>query len=249
MLITGAKVFNVYRRVFEAKALRVRDGIFVDVDTGLIPAAGEEILDASGLFLVPGLTDIHIHIESSMTTPREFSRAVLPWGTTTVVADPHEIANVFGVEGIRCFMAQAAETELDIFFGLPSSVPSTSADLETTGGGIGPGEIRLLAANPAVLCLGEVMNARELSASADSRTNQILAAFREAKPGFPIEGHCPRIQGGELSAFIAAGVWADHTQQTPASIIEKIDKGMFIELQKKIDHAGKYRGYTGTPAL
>jgi adenine deaminase len=233
MLITGAKVFNVYRKVFEQKAIRVRDGIFVDVDLALVPAAGEEVLDASGLFLVPGLTDIHMHIESSMTTPREFSRAALPRGTTTVVADPHEIANVFGVQGIRCFAAQAAETELDIFFGLPSSVPSTSTELETTGGIIGPDEIRQLASDPAFLCLGEVMNARELSASADSRTRRILAAFREAKPGFPIEGHCPRIQGSELSAFIAAGVWADHTQQTPASILEKIDKGMFIELQKR----------------
>ncbi|GHV94912.1 adenine deaminase [Spirochaetia bacterium] len=257
MVITGARVFNVYRRVFEKKALRVQNGIFTDVDEKLTPAGDEEILDAGGLFLVPGLVDIHMHIESSMTVPREFSRAVLPWGTTTVVADPHEIANVFGIEGIRCFLSQASQApalskapasqaeavsiELDIFFGLPSSVPSTNPQLETTGGIIGPEEIRLLAAEPGVLCLGEVMNAHELAAcppqvgacSEASRTGQIIAAFQAAKPRFPIEGHCPKIQGSELSAFIAAGVWADHTYQTPASILEKIDKGMFIELQKK----------------
>jgi adenine deaminase len=165
------------------------------------------------------------------------------------VADPHEIANVFGVEGIRCFLSQASQasaceqaeasgTELDIFFGLPSSVPSTNPQLETTGGIIGPEEIRLLAAEPGVLCLGEVMNARELAGESsgeagNNRTGQIIAAFQAVKPRFPIEGHCPKIQGSELSAFIAAGVWADHTYQTPASILEKIDKGMFIELQKK----------------
>jgi len=234
MIITGAAIFNVYRRVFEKKTLRILNGIFVDVDKDILPDSGEEILDAQGLFIVPGLVDIHMHIESSMTVPHEFSRAVLPWGTTTVVADPHEIANVFGVEGIRSFMAQAAGTKLDIFFGLPSSVPSTNPGLETTGGFIGPQEIRTLAAEPGVLCLGEVMNARELRFdSGDSRTKQILSAFREQRPFFPIEGHCPKIRGAELSAFIAAGVWSDHTAQTPDSIPEKIDKGMFIELQKK----------------
>jgi adenine deaminase len=114
-------------------------------------------------------------------------------------------------------------------------VPSTDPSLETTGGVIGPEEIAALAEDPRVLCLGEVMNAEGLK---DGVTGSIIAAFKKARPGSPaipaiIEGHCPKITGSALSAFIAAGVWADHTHQTPASMLEKIDKGMFIEIQRK----------------
>lgn len=231
MLIHGARVFNVYRRRFEVRSVLVRDGLFAAVSAEIAVPPGELRLDAAGAYLVPGLVDIHMHIESSMTTPAEFSRAALPRGTTTVVADPHEIANVFGPEGIRAFMAQ--KTDIDIFYGLPSSVPSTNAELETTGGKIGSAEISELAADDRVVCLGEVMNAAELVAPGDTPTKRLLGAFRAAKPYAPIEGHCPRISGAELSAFIASGVWADHTQQTAASILEKVDAGMFIELQRK----------------
>jgi adenine deaminase len=236
MLIEGALVFNAFRRIFEKKSVLVRDGIFIDVaehiDKNAVPE--EERVFAEGLWLIPGLVDIHLHIESSMTFPGEFSRAVLPFGTCTAVADPHEIANVFGVEGIRQFMN--APAEMDIFYALPSSVPSTSARLETTGGSIGPEEIAELAADSRVVCLGEVMNARALCAGDDNRTKQILRSFARSRPRFPLpvlEGHCPKISGPALSAFIAAGVWADHTQQTPELMLEKIDKGMFIELQRK----------------
>jgi adenine deaminase len=231
MLIEGALVFNAFRKVFEKKSVLLRDGFFIDVAEHINADPREERVSAGGLWMIPGLVDIHLHIESSMTFPGEFSRAVLPHGTCTAVADPHEIANVFGVEGIRQFMDAAAE--MDIFYGLPSSVPSTNARLETTGGSIGPDEIAELAADSRVVCLGEVMNARELCAEGDNRTKQILRSFARARPRFPVEGHCPKISGPALSAFIAAGVWADHTQQTPELMLEKIDKGMFIELQRK----------------
>jgi adenine deaminase len=231
MLIDGALVFNVFRRIFERKSVLVRDGVFIDVAEHIEAGPGEERVAAEGRWLIPGLVDIHLHIESSMTFPGEFSRAVLPFGTCTAVADPHEIANVFGVEGIRQFMN--APAQMDIFYALPSSVPSTNARLETTGESIGPEEIAELAADNRVVCLGEVMNARELCAGGDNRTKQILRSFACSKPQFPIEGHCPKISGHALSAFIAAGVRADHTQQTPALMLEKIDKGMFIELQRK----------------
>jgi adenine deaminase len=231
VIVEGARVFNAFRKRFEEKSVLVRDGIFAAVSPGLDPPPGETRLDAAGAWLVPGLVDIHMHIESSMTVPTEFSRAVLPHGTTTVVADPHEMANVFGIEGIRAFME--ARTALDIFYGIPSSVPSTRAELETTGGRIGPDEVAALAADDRVLCLGEVMNAAELIDGGDTPTKRIIRRFREAKPRQPIEGHCPRIGGAELQAFIASGVWSDHTQQTPESILEKIGGGMFVELQRK----------------
>ena len=231
MIIRGAKVFNAFRRRFEEKSVLVRDGAFAALGAAAEASGDAELLDAEGAWLVPGLVDIHMHIESSMTVPSEFSRAVLPHGTTTVVADPHEIANVFGAEGIRAFMS--AETELDIFYGLPSSVPSTNSNLETCGGRIGPEEIADLAADDRVVCLGEVMNAAELIRGGDTRTKALIRAFKSVKPRAPIEGHCPKIGGADLAAFIASGVWADHTQQTSESLQEKIDSGMFIELQRK----------------
>jgi adenine deaminase len=243
MLIRGGRVFNVYRRIFEEKQVLLRKGIFQDIGDAL-PVRGEEELDAEGLYLVPGLVDIHMHIESSMTSPWEFSRAVLPAGTCTVAADPHEIANVFGIEGIRRFME--AQTALDIFYGIPSSVPSTNPSLETTGGLIGPEEVAALAKDPRILCLGEMMNAKELCSELCSelcagqgaepeknRTREILEAFKRERPFFPVEGHCPHLRGSELSAFIAAGVWSDHTLQDPESILEKVSKGMFLEIQRK----------------
>jgi len=247
VLIRRAKVFNVYLKRFAEGSVLVRDGLFAAVGEAAESAASAcgdaEVLDADGAWLVPGLVDIHMHIESSMTVPSEFSRAVLPHGTTTVVADPHEIANVFGAEGIRAFMdsggaaAGGAEgragPKLDIFWALPSSVPSTGARLETSGGALGPAEIAALAADPRVLCLGEVMNASELIAPGRTRTKDIVDAFRAVRPLAPVEGHCPKIYGAELAAFIASGVWADHTQQTPDSILEKTANGMFLELQRK----------------
>ncbi len=231
MFLERARVFNVYRRCFEEKNVLVRDGIIQAVSAGLIPPQGVVRVDGAGAWLVPGLVDIHMHIESSMTVPSEFSRAVLRHGTTTVVTDPHEIANVFGVAGIRAVMAQ--KTALDIFYGIPSSVPSTNPALETTGAVLGPDEIAELAADERVLCLGEVMNAAELLATQDTPTKRLIQRFHQVRPRLPIEGHCPKLTGAELSAFIASGVWSDHTQQTPESILEKVSNGMFLQLQQK----------------
>lgn len=233
MLIEGALVFNAYRRRFEEKSVLVHGPtIAAVVPPGVLRAEnGDSVVDARGAYLAPGLVDVHMHIESSMTSPSEFARAVLPLGTTTVVAEPHEIANVFGLEGIRAFMAE--KTELDIFYGIPSSVPSAGPGLETSGGSIGPDEVEALAADPRVLCLGEVMRARELSDPGMNCAKASLERFRRARPFSPIEGHCPVLRGLELQAFVAAGVWSDHTKQSPESIREKVDAGMFIELQRK----------------
>ncbi|MDD3904084.1 MAG: amidohydrolase family protein [Sphaerochaeta sp.] len=184
-----------------------------------------------GLYLIPGLVDIHMHIESSMTTPTEFSNAVLPHGTTTIVADCHEVANVFGVEGLHAYMD--LPSQMDVFYAIPSSVPSTSSILETTGGVIDEAEVITLAKRKDIIALGEIMNANDLFVEEDSRTKRIIKAFASARPDCPIEGHCPKITGEQLSRFIASGVNSDHTQQTPASIQEKISQGMYLEIQDK----------------
>ena len=116
--------------------------------------------------------DIHMHIESSMTTPVEFSRTTLPYGVTTVVADAHEIANVFGMEGIKSFMSQ--KTEQDIFWAIPSSVPATNEELETPGAALYPEDAKKMASDSGVLCLGEIMNFKDLSADGYSKTREMI---------------------------------------------------------------------------
>lgn len=190
---------------------------------------GEE--GGEGLYLIPGLIDIHMHIESSMTTPTEFSNTVLPHGTTTVVADCHEVANVFGADGLSDYMD--LPSELDVFYAIPSSVPSTSAELETSGGSIDEQEVHQLCKRDDIIALGEIMNANDLFSEGDNRTKRIIRAFQEEKRNFPIEGHCPKISQELLSRFIAGGVDSDHTQQTGLSIQEKSSAGMFLEIQDK----------------
>lgn len=184
-----------------------------------------------GLYLIPGFIDIHMHIESSMTTPTEFSNAALPHGTTTIVADCHEVANVFGSEGLADFMD--LPSVLDIFYAIPSSVPSTSKELETCYGSIDSQEVRDLCKREDIIALGEIMNANDLFTEGDNRTKRIIRTFKKYKSHCPIEGHCPKITAEQLSVFIASGVDSDHTHQTPASIREKTSSGMFMEIQNK----------------
>lgn len=149
LVIENAWVYRTFRQCFERMDIAVTGGKFFDVSPvsdfveGSEQRVGarrgeweaESVFDGTGKFVIPGLVDIHMHVESSMTYPEEFSRTVVPFGVTTVVADPHEIANVFGLEGILSFMEQ--ETELDIFYGIPSSVPATRTEMETSGAEFG----------------------------------------------------------------------------------------------------------------
>ena len=230
LLIKNAQVFQTFKQAFAKKDILIKDNKFYQIANN-IDAPYDKLIDATNKYIIPGLIDIHMHIESSMTIPSRFSEAVLPFGTTSVVADPHEIANIFGLEGIKSNMN--CETMLDIFYGIPSSVPSTTLELETTGGSIGLEEVENLLQEDKVLCLGEVMNFNDLISSEETLIKKIIELCQRVKPTMPIEGHCPKVSGEALSAFIHAGVTADHTQQTPESIVEKINSGMFLEIQKK----------------
>ena len=245
LVIENAWVYRTFRQCFERMDIAVAGGKFFDVspvsdfvgDSEQRVSArrgeweAESVFDGTGKFVIPGLVDIHMHVESSMTYPEEFSRAVVPFGVTTVVADPHEIANVFGVEGILSFMEE--ETELDIFYGIPSSVPATRTEMETSGAEFGEKELRELLRDERVVCLGEVMNFKDLVAEGDTKSKRFLEVCGECGRKIRIEGHCPGLSGGDLAAFIRAGVDADHTEQTAESILEKTDMGMFLELQEK----------------
>lgn len=262
LLVQNGWVYRTYRQCFEKMDIAVVGERFYDISPssyhgneksvpltgGTVPEAtpfiegctatshkpcyeADRVVDAAGKYIIPGLIDIHMHIESSMTYPGEFSRAALPWGVTCVVADPHEIANVFGLEGIKSFMEQ--ETELDIYYGIPSCVPSTRSDLETSGGQIGEEEVRELLKEEKVICLGEVMNDLDLVSEEDTLIKRIVSLCQKAGRRLKIEGHCPALSGEDLGGFIRGGVDADHTQQTRSSVLEKTDMGMFLELQAK----------------
>jgi len=232
IIFYNAQVFNVFLKKFEKKNIAVKDGRFLWVDSGdMVELAAESRVDMHDKFIIPGLIDVHMHIESSMTTPSRFSEAVIRYGTTTVVADAHEIANVAGLEGLESFAD--SYTVLDIFYAVPSSVPSTNEDMETTGGKIGTGETITLLKNKNVICLGEVMDFNGLVNDENSVISNIVRYFREQRPNFPVEGHIPRVEGLNLARFLFKGINSDHTQQSPKSISEKISSGVFLQFQKK----------------
>jgi adenine deaminase len=232
LAIINAQVFNTFTKKFEKKNVFIVNDKFYYISAEAIDHCQViEVVDAKNQYLIPGLMDIHMHIESSMTSPPIFSEAVLTHGVTTVVADAHEIANVFGMEGLEAFFSQPSV--MDIFYAIPSSVPSTTPELETTGGFIGVEEVKQLLQHPKVIALGEAMNFNGIVNEPDSLIRQILHAVQTERPFMPLEGHVPRVSGLELAKFLYAGITADHTHQSPESIYEKIANGMFLEFQKK----------------
>ena len=230
LIIKNLKVYNSYFKKFIQGDVVINDGKFLHIGNNYEDRlTSKNIIDGNNKYMIPGLIDIHMHIESSMTIPSEFSKAAIKQGVTTVVADPHEIANIFGIEGIKEFIK--SKEKLDIFYGIPSSVPSTSNHLETTGGEITVNEVKELLSYENILCLGEVMNFKDLIEDENSAINNIINVSKDKK--IPLEGHCPKIDGVDLSFYIYRGVDGDHTQQSVASLEEKIRNGMFIEMQHK----------------
>lgn len=234
LLLKNARVFNAYLKKFISADVAVLNGKFLYIGTkesGRLEPA--EVIDAQGKYMIPGLIDIHMHIESSMAAPLTFSRALARNGVTTIVAEPHEIGNVFGLEGIEAMMSATQNCPIDVFFAIPSSVPSTSADLETSGSEININELQKMLEMDRVICLGEVMNYVDVVYNPDSKSNTFIKYLKESKPYFAIEGHCPRLEGLELSRFIYAGVDSDHTEQTVQGMKERIANGMLVQIQEK----------------
>ncbi|MCY6369462.1 adenine deaminase C-terminal domain-containing protein [Clostridium ganghwense] len=234
LLIKNAFIYNTYFKKFINSNAAVLGDKFLHIGKDCIDELKpKKVIDAEGMYVIPGLIDIHMHIESSMTTPINFTQAAVQYGVTTIVADPHEIANVFGTEGIEAMIKCSNVDAVDIFYGIPSCVPSTSKYLETTGGSIGLEEVLKLIKSYDMCCLGEVMNFKGLISEDESLIKSIIQLIKKEKPFMKIEGHCPKITGLDLSKFIYGGVDSDHTQQTPELLKEKIENGMFIEIQEK----------------
>lgn len=231
-IIKNAQVFQTPTRTFAKQTVAIKGDKFYYMNSGdLDQLSSEVIIDAENQYMIPGLLDIHMHIESSMTTPTIFSETVMRYGVTTIVADAHEMANVFGLEGLKHFMA--AKTKLDIFHAIPSSVPSTTPELETTGGMIGLPEVKELLKDPRVICLGEAMNFKGIAYEPDSLIAEIIALCKKERPTMPLEGHIPKIYDQELADFLYSGITSDHTHQFPEHLLAKIQAGLFIQFQNK----------------
>ncbi len=235
-VINNVNVYRTFSKRFVHGAVAIEDDHFfrfvTDIDQLGIDGS-TKVIDGQNRYMVPGLIDIHMHIESSMTLPTPFSAKVLEYGVTTVVADPHEIANVFGLKGIDLYLDMA--TVMDVYYGIPSCVPSTSFDYETSGASISAEDVAKLLKHPKIRCLGEVMNYFDVIDPCGNTTIQkIIAMVKTMRPDMPLEAHCPSVSGNDLAAFMASGINADHTLQTPQSIIEKVENNMFLEIQEKV---------------
>ncbi|SLN68726.1 Adenine deaminase [Roseovarius litorisediminis] len=186
---------------------------------------GARVIDVTGLTLVPGFIDTHLHIESSLITPFEFDRCVTPHGVTTAICDPHEIANVVGVDGIRYFQQASGHTVMDIKVQLSSCVPST--DMETAGARIDAGDLAGLMGHPSGIGLAEFMNYPGVI-HRDPGAMAKLALFE----GLHVDGHCPQLTGRDLNAYIAAGVATEHEATTAKEALEKLRKGMRVLIRE-----------------
>ena len=221
LLIKNGRVVDVFSGQIEKKDVAIFGGAIV----GFGDYRAKKIVDVKGDFLCPGLIDGHVHVESSMVTIPEFARAVLPNGTTSVVIDPHEIANVHGQEGIR-FMAESARgIPLNVFIMLPSCVPATN--METSGATLKANDLRPFFKEPWAIGLAEMMNFPGVI----FRDPEVLKKIETAK-GRPIDGHAPMLSGKGLYAYLTAGIRSDHECTTLKEAKEKLKNGMWIQIRE-----------------
>ncbi len=222
LVFRGGTVVNVLSGALERADLAVADGRVVAVAPEL---RGPTEVDCTGRWLAPGFIDAHMHLESTMVTLAEFARAVVPRGTTAVVLDPHEIANVHGAEGIRWVLDGRAGMPLEAFVMASSCVPATH--METSGAALEADDLAPLLAEPGVLGLAEVMNFPGVVAG----LAPLLAKLRAAR-GRVIDGHAPGLRGRELDAYLVAGPGSDHESTTLEEAAEKLAKGMRVLIRE-----------------
>lgn len=225
LLLRNGEVVNVFTGDVARANVAVKDGVVCGVGHEYHKAA--EAMDLSGRYVLPGLIDGHVHIESSLLPLHEFARLALMHGTTSVVADPHEIANVLGVAGVKYMLRASDNLPLDVLFLAPSCVPATA--LESSGAAVGAREVAELLELDRVIGLAEVMNYPGVVFE-DRDVHAKLAAARRA--GKPIDGHAPGVVGQLLQAYVLAGVGSDHECVGPHEAIEKLKAGMRVMVRE-----------------
>ncbi len=227
LCIKNARIVDVFsRKIIEGRDLLIGDGRFLGFCEPGKGRAGE-VFDARKRFLLPGLIDAHVHIESSMVTPTQFARLVVPKGTTTVIADPHEIANVCGLAGIEYVLQASAELPLDVRIMLPSCVPATP--FENAGATLHAEALAPLMNHERVGGLAEMMNFPG-TINADKDILEKLALARQA--GKIVDGHAPLLGGADLDAYVCAGVCTDHESSSLEEFNNKIERGMFVLIRE-----------------
>ena len=224
LVIKNARVVDVCNKEIFSADVFISGGMIVGF--GGDRTAAKEI-DAGGRYMLPGLIDAHCHIESSHLSPSEFSDAVVPCGTTTVIADPHEICNVTGLDGMAYMLKTSEKIPLSVFLMFPSCVPATP--FEHSGAVLKAAEIEKYIDNPRVLGLGEMMNYPGVAAADDEVMAKLDEAYRRGKN---IDGHAPSIIGPALDSYAAAGITTDHECETPEELHDKVRKGMYVMLRE-----------------
>lgn len=223
LVLQNVRVLDVFTGQIIEGSLAVKDGIIL----GFGSYGGEEERDMKGAWVLPGFIDSHVHIESSLCAPGEFARAVVPLGTTTVVADPHEIANVLGMEGIKFMMGNGDGVPLDIHYMLPSCVPAT--EFEDSGAVLDASDLNELMDHPSVLGLGEVMDYPGVLEGNPELFRKIDLALSRSKR---VDGHGPEISGRDLNGYRCAGITTEHECSTREEMEERLSRGMYILIRE-----------------
>lgn len=223
VVIKNCKVVNVFSGEIQEGNIAISDGQIA----GMGDYEGKEVIDAEGRYAIPGLIDSHIHIESSYLSPEELGRLLVPHGGTTIMADPHEIANVCGEAGLAYMVEAGKRTALDIKFELPSCVPATP--FEHAGAVLDAKEIEKLIPKNEFVGLGEFMNFPGVLSTEDDVMDKLVAAKKQGKW---IDGHGSGLSGNALNAYVSAGILADHECMTLEDMKERLDRGMYIMLRQ-----------------
>ena len=223
LVLKNAAFVNVFSNEISTMDIAVTEGLIV----GMGSYHGKTEVDCTGKIVLPGFLDAHIHLESSLVSPTEFVKAVLPHGTTTVITDPHEIANVMGTDGIEYMLQATEDLPVDVRFMLPSCVPATP--LDESGAILDYRAIDSFYDHPRVQGLAELMNFVGAINGDEQTVEKIVAAQAHHKK---IDGHAPDLKGNDLNAYIAAGVYSDHECHDINDALAKLERGQFIMIRE-----------------
>ena len=223
LVLKNATYVNVFSNELCHGDIAVAEGLIV----GMGEYHGKVEVDVSGKLVLPGFIDAHIHLESSLVSPTEFAKAVLPHGTTTVITDPHEIANVMGTDGIEYMLQATEDLPVDVRFMLPSCVPATP--LDESGANLDYRAIDSFYDHPRVQGLAEMMNYVGVVNGDGQVVEKIVASQAHHKK---IDGHAPGLSGKDLNAYIAAGVYSDHECSDMEDAMNKLRLGQYIMIRE-----------------
>ncbi|GAO75164.1 adenine deaminase [Meiothermus ruber] len=227
LLLKNARLVNVFTLEIQHTHILLAGRLIAAVGPAYAQAPAAEVVDLEGRWVAPGLIDGHVHLESSLVSPAEYAKGVVPRGVTGVVTDPHEIANVAGVAGIEWLMQASEGLPLEVWITVPSSVPSTP--LETSGAVLGLAEIERLLAHPRVVGVAELMSFPAILAADATELGKVLLAERSRKSP---EGHAPTLVGPALQGYLASGIASDHESTTLEEGRAKLEAGCFLMVRE-----------------